>query len=320
MKEGLNTRLYGFFEDVYEALNRHLFDGKLPPVVFLVVRDSSMEMAFRDRFFQDENGEQISVIEINDEVMFRCSFRHFVADMVHEMVHCEQRSYGVVFQGDWEGHDEEFVNRMRELGVNESATWLRDYYVKSGKLEHVFNEHVSKIKDVRFSRSNEKLYCDDFGEKELRLYWKNEGKLIASKKGNYFGIEMGYMYLDKKGKQRVTKKYMDIDEIYKAWYREYVEAMIGVEESVRYEQKTVRANFKGIVEAFRSAYGKDYKVRLLTMKRDVKRCEGEEIDDAVYERIWNETCRFIVDYGNTKSERKGVNNVVRERKKMGAKR
>lgn len=114
------TSQYEALEHCYDYFNQHLFDGKLPAVIFTTQRKKHMLGYYSNKRWKSANNEVCDEIAINPDYIAHVSYIKLMQTIVHEMAHCWQFHYGKPSRGGY--HNHQWGNKMRSIGLIPSNT------------------------------------------------------------------------------------------------------------------------------------------------------------------------------------------------------
>ena len=115
------------FKDLYDQLNRELFDCSLPDIP--VVGNNRLRRAYGKAFYRVDSGGVLVPTRIEMRTKHRWTDRFKKKVMTHEMCHV----WAYKFHNE-EGHGKMFWEKMKELGYpkfhdwSDSESWERDIY------------------------------------------------------------------------------------------------------------------------------------------------------------------------------------------------
>lgn len=143
--------LYTSLQAAYSALNRRLFDGLLPEVIFTLQRRNGVSGYFRRKSFtrRDAGGlARMDELAINPESMADREDIFVLQVLTHEMVHVWQAHHGTPSRAGY--HNAEFAEKMEAVGLIPSSDGsplgsrtgqsMSDYIDESGRFIRVARE------------------------------------------------------------------------------------------------------------------------------------------------------------------------------------
>lgn len=151
--------LYQSLQLAYQHFNEHLFDAKLPAVLFTVQRQRGTLGYFAPERWTSTKGEYCHEISINPAHMGGARVIDVLQTLVHEMCHCWQYCYGKPSQNGY--HNKEWAYKMIEIGLQPTDTGQPGGAIVGSHM----NDMV--IGDGRFKRSCVTL----IQRKEFKIPW-----------------------------------------------------------------------------------------------------------------------------------------------------
>lgn len=145
------AELYGSLEIAYQFFNEHLFDGRLPHVIFTVQRQKGVMGYFAPERWGTLSGQSCHEIAINPSYIAQSRTVEVLQTLVHEMVHCWQFCYGEPGRKFY--HNKEWAWKMMEIGLMPTSTGepggqitgqnMSDYVLEDGKFYLACEELLS---------------------------------------------------------------------------------------------------------------------------------------------------------------------------------
>lgn len=157
MSDRPTPQTYAELQQAFDFFNDRLFDGKLPPCLLTLQREKRTHGYFSAKRFIHRDGTTYT-----DEIALNPSFFSVVPPMeimqtiVHEMVHCWQYHFGKPGRRGY--HNQEWANKMEEIGLTPSSTGrpggaktgekMNDYPTPGGKFVRLCEELLGDSKFV----------------------------------------------------------------------------------------------------------------------------------------------------------------------------
>jgi ribosomal protein S27AE len=111
---------YEGLDKAFNHFNEHLFENRLPPVLFTLTRKGKANGYFwPEQFKHRTDGDTTHEIALNPNTMGR-DLVDVLSTLVHEMTHLEQQEYGT--PGKKGHHNREWVGLMERIGLIPSNT------------------------------------------------------------------------------------------------------------------------------------------------------------------------------------------------------
>ena len=112
---------YGELQTAFDHYNASLFDGRLPPCLITLQRQSQTYGYFhKHRFVHAEDRSMTDEIAMNPEYFARASILEILQTLVHEMTHAWQAHFGN--PGRRAYHNKEWAQKMERIGLMPSST------------------------------------------------------------------------------------------------------------------------------------------------------------------------------------------------------
>jgi predicted SprT family Zn-dependent metalloprotease len=134
------TETYSELVWAYDAFNKALFDGALPPCLITLQREKHTCGYFSSGRFAHVNGDLTDEIAINPSYFAVTPIIEVMQTLVHEMVHLWQFHFGTPGRGRY--HNKEWGDKMEAIGLMPSSTGrpggtktgdhVADYAIKGG--------------------------------------------------------------------------------------------------------------------------------------------------------------------------------------------
>lgn len=129
---------YTGLDRAFDHFNTHLFDGRLPPVVFTLTRKRNAHGYFwAEQFEHRADGDTTHEIALNPNTMSR-DLKSILSTLVHEMTHLEQQEYGKPSKNGH--HNREWVRLMERVGLIPTATGELGGKQTGRSVTHVIDE------------------------------------------------------------------------------------------------------------------------------------------------------------------------------------
>tara|TARA_R110000737_G_scaffold93541_2_gene126905 strand:- start:44561 stop:45415 length:855 start_codon:yes stop_codon:yes gene_type:complete len=142
------SELYESFQFAYDFFNRHLFESKLPEVIFTFQRKAGSMGFFAPDRWGNLNGKKCHEIAMNPSYIANCRLIEVMKTLVHEMCHCWQYSFGSPARSYY--HNKEWAMKMIQVGLMPSTTGepggqitgqqMSDYIIEGGIFLKAFEE------------------------------------------------------------------------------------------------------------------------------------------------------------------------------------
>lgn len=186
------NELYEPLISAYNYLNHHLFDDKLPEVIFTLQRKKGVMGFFSAKRWGNTKGNYCSEIAINPAYFASSRMIEVMQTLVHEMVHCWQYAYGT--PSDHHYHNQEWAKKMMSIGLMPSSTGepggratgrnMSDFIIQNGKFFEVVSDLIGKdsfqlswvdryalpklfepiIAEAKISKTHSEFHIDEFSE------------------------------------------------------------------------------------------------------------------------------------------------------------
>ena len=130
---------YSQLERAYDAFNRDLFAGKLPPCVITLQRKRGAYGYFWGNTWSQTHGKQITdEIALNPDTFADRSPRETLSTLVHEMYHLEQHHFGKPSRNGY--HNKEWAAMMQAVGLVPSDTAAEGGKMTGQSVSHYIEE------------------------------------------------------------------------------------------------------------------------------------------------------------------------------------
>lgn len=145
--------LYDTLYHAFEHFNAALFDGTLPPVVFVVQRATGGVMGhFSHRRWVNREGIQVGEISVNPAYIAQSRLIEVMQTLVHEQVHQWQSHFGKPSRACY--HNKQWARKMIEVGLMPSTTglpgggitgqFMDDYVIAGGPFHRAYHRLVEE--------------------------------------------------------------------------------------------------------------------------------------------------------------------------------
>lgn len=157
--------LYGYMHTAYDYFNCRLFEGKLPPCLFLY-RGNSRSLGHYHGDIFEHVGTQARVDElaINPQFMSTRSPEEVLSTLVHEMCHHWQKHFGKEPSRSY--HDKQWAEKMESIGLQPTHNGL-----VGGKRTGPHMTHLI-IDGGRFA-----VACSDFLQTAAPVFYQDRNAL-----------------------------------------------------------------------------------------------------------------------------------------------
>ena len=139
---------YSELRVAFDAFNKGLFDGRLPPCLLTLQREKRTYGYFSSKRFGARDGLTTDEIAVNPEYFAVVPLVETLQTIAHEMVHLWQAHFGTPGRGRY--HNAEWADKMESIGLMPSSTgqpggrrvgdMMADYVIPGGRFERVVAE------------------------------------------------------------------------------------------------------------------------------------------------------------------------------------
>ena len=111
------TQEYESYQQAYDHLNTHLFDGRLPPCLITLQRHRGARGYFSPYGFAARNNRTLRTDEIalNPDTFVGCTDKEILSTLVHELCHLWQVHEGRPGRGGY--HNRQWAREMMRVGL-----------------------------------------------------------------------------------------------------------------------------------------------------------------------------------------------------------
>lgn len=162
--------------NIYNQLNKSLFDGKLPEGTVLKVAHKTYNGHYRPgKWDETKEQEECDEIEINEKLLSNSSKERWLIVLLHQMLHQWQYYHGKESPSD-SYHDKEYVEKARSIGltIDKPGQKIKESINSNGKFMQVIKNlnfeltilprNVKSQSDKeRKSKGKEKYTCPSCG-------------------------------------------------------------------------------------------------------------------------------------------------------------
>jgi predicted SprT family Zn-dependent metalloprotease len=133
--------VYKTLEDAYQHFNSHLFNGELPPCLITLRSVNRIYGYHHSERFINMEGRLIDELGLHPGHFTLRSVEAVLSTLVHEMVHHWQHHFGTPTRSN--PHNQEWVAKMRSLGLNPSSTGLPGGKTTGKRVSHYIEPNGS---------------------------------------------------------------------------------------------------------------------------------------------------------------------------------
>lgn len=150
---GITQVEYSNLDQVFNYLNRMLFGGELPDVLFTYQYRGKYHGFYHPKRFAirgNKSRYRIAEIALNPKVFVRCNDIEIIQTVAHEMVHHWQHTRDQPSRGGY--HNKRFASKMEEIGLMPSHTGkpggkktgpnMGDYPIPNGRFERAAKQLI----------------------------------------------------------------------------------------------------------------------------------------------------------------------------------
>ncbi len=148
-------QLIAVLQHAYDRLNQTLFGGQLPSCILTLRGGNGRYGYYSAARFTNLQGQMVDEIALNAGFFALRSVEQVMSTLAHEMVHQWQHHYGT--PGKHGHHNREWVDKMREIGLQPSATGMPDGKTTGTRVSHymlpdgAFCQHMHTLMDEGFA-------------------------------------------------------------------------------------------------------------------------------------------------------------------------